>query len=102
MKAVGQGLSLMDSPRDLPLPVEPGVFLDSKNAQNMAVRWSLLELHPGKMYAAALAVKGRGFRLKCMLGGKNICMETGECDMTSPNQHHERRITQGPQRAPIS
>jgi len=66
IKARGEGLSLPLDQFDVSLaPGEPAILLNTRGDSQEANRWSLRELSPGPGYAAALAVKGHGWRLAC-------------------------------------
>jgi 4'-phosphopantetheinyl transferase len=66
VKARGQGLSL---PLDrFDVSVTPGggaMLLATRDEPRQAARWVLRDLAPGPGYAAALAVEGSGWRLRC-------------------------------------
>ncbi len=69
VKARGEGLSLPLDQFDVSLaPSEPARLLRTQWDPAEAVRWSLCALHPGPGYAAALAVEGRRWRLRCWHG----------------------------------
>jgi 4'-phosphopantetheinyl transferase len=64
IKARGEGLSIPLQQFDVSLvPGEPAVLLSTEGDE--ADRWSLRELDTGQDYAAALAVEGHGWRLRC-------------------------------------
>jgi len=66
LKAKGSGLSVpLDSFEVSLTPGEPAVLLKSQIDSQEPQRWSLLSLNPGPGYAAALAVEGRVWQLKC-------------------------------------
>ena len=66
IKAEGQGMSIPLSTFDVSLtPGEPAALLRTENHLQEASRWSLQALHPEPSYAAALAVKGHDWELKC-------------------------------------
>jgi 4'-phosphopantetheinyl transferase len=66
IKARGEGLSLPLDRFDVSLvPGEPATLLSTRDDPQEATRWSLRALSPGPGYVAALAVEGRGWRLKC-------------------------------------
>ena len=66
IKARGEGLSHPLDQFDVSLaPGEPAALLRTRIDAEETARWSLRELNPGPGFAAALAVKGRGWRLKC-------------------------------------
>ena len=66
IKAEGQGMSIPLSAFDVSLtPGEPAALLRSQNHPQETSRWSLQALNPDPGYAAALAVKGHDWKLKC-------------------------------------
>ena len=66
IKARGEGLTLPLDGFDVSLaPGEPAALLANRLDPEDVSRWSLRELHPWPGFAAALAVEGRGWRLKC-------------------------------------
>ncbi|MGD1216752.1 MAG: 4'-phosphopantetheinyl transferase superfamily protein, partial [Terriglobales bacterium] len=66
IKARGEGLSLPLDQFDVSLvPGEPAAVLGTQRDPSEASRWSLQELTPASGYAAAIAVKGHGWRLTC-------------------------------------
>jgi 4'-phosphopantetheinyl transferase len=66
LKARGQGLYLPFDQFDVSLtPGESAALLGTSGDPREASRWSLRELCPGPGYAAALAVAGRGWQVKC-------------------------------------
>ena len=66
IKARGEGLSFPLDQVDVSLaPGEPVALLSAKADPHEASRWSLQELAPGPSYAAALAVEGHDWRLRC-------------------------------------
>lgn len=66
IKARGEGLSLPLDGFDVSLaPGEPAALLANRLDPEEVARWSLRELRPWPGFAAALAVEGRGWRLKC-------------------------------------
>jgi 4'-phosphopantetheinyl transferase len=66
IKAVGIGLSLPLDQFDVSLsPFEPAALLRTGDDEMDAARWSLRELTPAEGYAAALAVEGHDWQLKC-------------------------------------
>jgi 4'-phosphopantetheinyl transferase len=66
MKAVGKGLSLPTQDFEVTLaPGEPAELISTRHDPEQAMRWSLLELDAGPGFAAALAVEGGGWSLKC-------------------------------------
>ena len=66
IKARGEGLSLALDRFDVSLaPGEPAALLSLRGNLQEAARWSLRALAPGAGYAAALAVEGQGWELKC-------------------------------------
>ena len=65
-KARGDGLSLPLKQFDVSLaPREPAALLSTKGDSLETARWALRALDPGPEYAAALAVEGHGWQLKC-------------------------------------
>ncbi|HYO62505.1 MAG TPA: 4'-phosphopantetheinyl transferase superfamily protein [Pyrinomonadaceae bacterium] len=66
IKAQGQGLSLPLDGFDVSLaPGEGCALLATRHDPAQAARWSLRALAPAPSYAAALAVEGHGWRLRC-------------------------------------
>ena len=66
IKARGAGLSLPLNQFDVSLvPGEPAALLSTEGDSLEAARWALRALDPGPGYAAALAVEGHDWRLKC-------------------------------------
>ena len=66
IKARGEGLSLPLDQFDVSLvPGERAAVLGTQRDPSEASRWSLQELTPAPGYAAAIAVKGHGWRLTC-------------------------------------
>jgi 4'-phosphopantetheinyl transferase len=66
IKARGKGLSIPLDVFDVSLqPDEPAVLLNSREDPLEMTRWRLCALHPDPSYAAALAVEGDGWRLRC-------------------------------------
>jgi 4'-phosphopantetheinyl transferase len=66
IKAHGEGLSLPLDGFDVTLsPGEPARLLATRHDPAQAARWSLRELSPGEGYAAALAVEGDDWQVKC-------------------------------------
>jgi 4'-phosphopantetheinyl transferase len=66
IKARGEGLSIPLDQFDVSLtPGEPAELLTALPDSDEALRWSLEELTVGSGYAAALAVEGRGWILRC-------------------------------------
>ena len=66
IKAKGAGLSLPLDQFDVSLaPEEPAALLSTRDDSQEAARWALRALDPGPDYAAALAVEGHGWQLKC-------------------------------------
>jgi 4'-phosphopantetheinyl transferase len=66
IKARGEGLSLPLDGFDVSLaPGEPAALLANRLDPAEVSRWSLRELRPWPGFAAAVAVEGRGWRLKC-------------------------------------
>jgi 4'-phosphopantetheinyl transferase len=67
IKARGEGLSLPLDSFDVSLaPGEPAALLATRGDEHEAPRWSLRELSAGPAYAAAVAVEGVGWRLRCL------------------------------------
>jgi 4'-phosphopantetheinyl transferase len=65
IKAIGEGLSHpLDTFAVTLAPGEPAALLHSADASESS-RWTLRELNPAPGYAAALAVEGRGWKLRC-------------------------------------
>ncbi len=66
IKGRGEGLSLPLDSFDVSLaPGEPAALLAARDERAGAARWSLCELKAGPGYAAAIAVEGGGWRLRC-------------------------------------
>ena len=66
IKAEGKGMSIPLSAFDVSLtPGEPAALLHTQNQPQETSRWSLQALNPAPGYAAALAVKGHDWDLKC-------------------------------------
>ncbi|MCE2396458.1 4'-phosphopantetheinyl transferase superfamily protein, partial [Candidatus Poribacteria bacterium] len=66
IKAEGKGMSIPLSAFDVSLtPGEPAALLRTQNHPQETSRWSLQALNPAPSYAAALAVKGHDWELKC-------------------------------------
>ncbi|MDH7486310.1 MAG: 4'-phosphopantetheinyl transferase superfamily protein [Anaerolineae bacterium] len=66
VKARGEGLSLPLERFDVSLaPGEPARLLHVADDPQEAARWTLVDLAPAQDYAAALAVRGHGWRLLC-------------------------------------
>ena len=66
IKGRGEGLSLPLDSFDVSLaPGEPAALLAVRDDRPGAARWSLRELTAGPGYAAALAVEGGGWRMRC-------------------------------------
>ena len=66
IKAEGQGMSIPLSTFDVSLtPGESAALLRTQNHPQETARWSLQALNPAPNYAAALAVKGHDWTLKC-------------------------------------
>jgi 4'-phosphopantetheinyl transferase len=66
LKAKGSGLSVpLDSFEVSLAPGEPATLLKNRDDPQKPQRWSLRALNPGPGYAAALAVEGRGWQLRC-------------------------------------
>jgi 4'-phosphopantetheinyl transferase len=66
IKARGEGLSLPLDSFDVSLaPGEPAALLAARDERPGAACWELRELRPGPGYAAAVAVEGGGWRLRC-------------------------------------
>jgi 4'-phosphopantetheinyl transferase len=66
IKARGEGLSLALDSFDVSLaPGEPAALLATRGDHEDASRWALRELAPHPNYAAALAVEGHGWQLRC-------------------------------------
>lgn len=66
IKALGEGLSHPLHLFTVSLtPGRPAALLSTDTDAAEAARWSLLELHPGEGYRAALAVRGRVQTLRC-------------------------------------
>lgn len=66
IKGRGEGLSLPLDSFDVSLaPREPAALLATRDDRPGAARWSLCELTAGPGYAAAVAVEGGGWRLRC-------------------------------------
>ncbi len=66
IKARGKGLSLPLNEFDVTLtPGEPAKLLATRDDPAHAARWVMQALKPDRDYAAALAVEGSGWDLKC-------------------------------------
>ena len=66
IKAEGKGMSIPLSTFDVSLmPGEPAALLRTESHPQETSRWSLQALNPAPGYAAALAVKGHNWELKC-------------------------------------
>ena len=66
IKAEGKGMSIPLSAFDVSLaPGEPAALLRTENHSKETSRWALQALNPAPSYAAALAVKGHDWELKC-------------------------------------
>lgn len=66
IKALGSGLSHPLDAFDVSLaPGEPAALLRTRTDPLEAARWTLRELEPGEGYAAAVAVEGGGWELRC-------------------------------------
>ena len=66
IKAEGKGMSIPLSAFDVSLtPGEPAALLRTQKHSQETSRWSLHALNPAPGYAAALAVKGHDWGLKC-------------------------------------
>lgn len=66
LKAIGQGLMLALDRFEVTLaPGEPAALLSTQQGLEETSRWRLEALAPGPDYAAALAVEGHDWRLKC-------------------------------------
>jgi 4'-phosphopantetheinyl transferase len=66
IKARGQGLSIPLDGFDVSLaPGEPAALLGVRPDSSEQLRWSLQSLDAGPGFAAALAVEGQGWRLRC-------------------------------------
>ena len=66
IKAEGKGMSIPLSTFDVSLtPGEPAALLRSQSHPRETARWCLQALNPAPGYAAALAVKGHDWELKC-------------------------------------
>ena len=66
IKAEGEGMAIPLSTFDVSLtPGEPAALLRTQNQPQETARWSLQALNPAPDYAAALAVKGHDWELKC-------------------------------------
>ena len=66
IKARGEGLSLPLNQFDVSLvPGEPAALLESRVDPADINKWTLHALHMGTQYAAAVAVEGHEWRLKC-------------------------------------
>jgi 4'-phosphopantetheinyl transferase len=66
IKARGKGLSIPLDLFDVSLrPDEPAALLNSREDPQETERWRLCALHPDPNYAAALAVEGHGWHLRC-------------------------------------
>ena len=66
IKAEGEGMAIPLSTFDVSLtPGEPAALLRTQNQPQETACWSLQALNPAPGYAAALAVKGHDWELKC-------------------------------------
>jgi len=66
IKALGKGLAIPLAQFEVSLaPEEPPALLRTQPDPREAARWTLQELDPGSGYAAALAVEGHGWRVRC-------------------------------------
>lgn len=66
IKARGEGLSIPLDSFDVTLvPGDAPTLLRSDHDSEASGRWTIRELHPASGYAAALAVEGKSFELKC-------------------------------------
>lgn len=66
IKARGQGLSIpLDQFEVSLIPGMPAALLHSQAGQEEAARWRLQELDPDPAYAAAVAVEGHNWQLRC-------------------------------------
>jgi 4'-phosphopantetheinyl transferase len=66
IKARGEGLSFpLDQFVVSLAPGEPAALLEVRGSPSECERWTLRELSPGAEYAAAVAVEGRDWRLRC-------------------------------------
>jgi 4'-phosphopantetheinyl transferase len=66
LKAKGSGLSVPLNSFEVSLsPAEPAALLESRDDPQEPPRWTLHALNPSPGYAAALAVEGSGWQLKC-------------------------------------
>lgn len=66
IKAVGHGLSLSLQSFDVSLlPGEPAALLNTRFSPREVTRWSLRDLQPGPGFAAAIAVAGPAWQIKC-------------------------------------
>jgi 4'-phosphopantetheinyl transferase len=66
IKAEGEGMSIPLSAFDVSLtPGEPAALLRTQKHPQETACWSLQALNPAPSYAAALAVKGHDWELKC-------------------------------------
>lgn len=66
IKGKGLGLALPLNRFDVSIiPGEPAILVRTYEDEDEARRWSIQELFPGPGYAAALAVNGHAWRLKC-------------------------------------
>jgi 4'-phosphopantetheinyl transferase len=66
IKAKGEGLSMPLDTFDVSLvPGEPAALLNTKADPQEASRWSLRELFPAPGFAAAVAVEGKDWQLRC-------------------------------------
>ena len=66
LKSTGTGLAV--DPRDINVIKRSGQtdwVMQSNQFTGTPEQWSLLDLDPGSDYAAALAVEGKGFKVKC-------------------------------------
>lgn len=67
IKAKGEGLSMpLDQFEVSVTPGKPAALLRTMSDPQEAARWSLRELFPAPGFVAAIAVEGKGWRLKCL------------------------------------
>src|SRR5215467_14587646 len=73
IKAKGGGLSIPLQDFEVSLfPDEPASLISCISDPEETTRWSLAEVDAGPDYAAAVAVQGHGWRLKCWRWNENI------------------------------